>query len=730
MCLLIHRGIRSLHEGFMKKVLFVTKAPQGTLGDLTSCVKAINHIREQYSNEVHPSLLVLVDETYHDNVKRVISSGIDYTILAESKSKEKEFESPEAKERLNEADLVVIYPCAHLLTESMYTSIEKSNKPIILSTEYNPVFSSRQLNANWGGNISQGFPPLTAHYMETGFSTREKKRLGIFIEPNIKNQPSETLSNIQDEKDFAFRDLLLETSSGNDHEYFKSHDMYFGYYNNLNFQSPDQGVDCNVFLDLCISKSIKKASESGDKKTIDIIMPLRSNSELISAKELFSNLNRYDLKQFRFEFYEKNADSQMECKIKLGEGDNVVRIMNPFNINSKTMSLLIKLSDPLCYITGDQSLSEAFSNDKLIIYQIMEWKKALGNGILETIENKMGKESALHEFFKLQVTPFGSRNEESYNTQMTKLKEFILTNEEELLKEMRVFRDILFQDENLSNNLTNAIIEYLNMPEENRINQIKEKLTNNKELYLYNLNWGENPTAYLKLVHSNQELIDKFDHNHLYHMIKTDIKQDYSHREDFEYFKKNIHLTENEKHHLFIYETIYELNELIRNTRNPALPFFTLHYRINPTSGKAKIDIYPTSPMVSKSTGEYENEYENEYKNEEELDLRPQLVNVIDFLKSHGINMYSEQDIVIDEKSEIFGYFDLDADPESYYRYTKAHIDIEPDVLYSNIMKNRSPSRPAGITAAYDTKVKRGTVEDTEKISSVPSAELKKQRPK
>lgn len=703
----------------MKKVLFITKAPQGTLGDLTSCVKAIGQLKEQYPDDVQPHLLVVIDPKFQENAKRVIPAGIEYTLMARSQKSYSEIDSPEAEKLLDETDLVVIYPCAHLMVRQTYEYLEKSEKPIIITTEYNPKFSKGQLKDNWGG--VEKFPPLTAHYMETGFSTTEKKRLGIFIEPSQTIQPHETLSNIQDEKDHAFRDLLLSSSSGKDDEYFSSHDMYFGYYNNLDMQAENQGADCNVFLDLCISKSQNKAKESGHMKAIDIIMPLRTNSELINAQDLFSGLERYDLKEFRFEFYEKNPDGQMECKLKMGEGDNVVRIMNPFNLNSKTMNLLLKLSDPLCYITGDQSLSEAFSNDKLIIYQVMDWKTSLGSGILEAVENKVGKESALYEFYKLQMAPFKERDGDEFNTQMAKLKDFILSNEEQLLKEMKLFHDAISQDENLGVNFTDTIMAKLTMTQHDRRKELAKNIEGRHTLFLDKIKYGPNSIAYLQLIDSNKALVELTSFNLLHYLINDDPKG--SRREVFDYFKANIKLTEEEKQHLFLYEMIAEWNKLQRTSKNDADPYLEIAYKID-KSGQAKISI---------ASGRHSSVIH---------DLYPQFTHLIDFFKSKGIDIFSEENIIIDEKRpktfiivadngmEMVSSFDADEDSEPQYECREAHIDVDPAVLYSKMKKDLPASRPPSITPSLKIKGTRGSVVSQPPISNDSATDDLKKGPR
>lgn len=126
------------------------------------------------------------------------------------------------------------------------------------------------------------------------------------------------------------------------------------------------------------------------------------------------------LNDLKIEFYAKNQDGNMEVIKTLGEGKRTLRLINGFPFTPKTVNILMKTSDPFVLMTGDQSLSEAISNNKIFLYQTMWWKQPLYKNLLTEVGKVLGYENPLYIFLAMQEKAF---NEGDMNKISTYLKE-------------------------------------------------------------------------------------------------------------------------------------------------------------------------------------------------------------------------------------------------------------------------------------------------------------------
>ncbi len=160
-------------------------------------------------------------------------------------------------------------------------------------------------------------------------------------------------------------------------------DLFFGYFAKVltqeyesNFSSP------STFIAVAVQKAILKHLKNGRDgyPVINIVMPVFA--------EHLSGIEK-DLEDFGF----LAKISTLECHFKdqsqfhacNAEGVRV-RLINPFPLSHSDMMRLLEKSDPLCLLTGDASLIEGIQASKVILYQIMYWKKGLYEALCAAIE--------------------------------------------------------------------------------------------------------------------------------------------------------------------------------------------------------------------------------------------------------------------------------------------------------------------------------------------------------
>lgn len=449
-----------------KNLVFITHAPQGTLGDPSSALKLIEAMKKKYGESLNVHLIVNVKPEYLPKVKGIVPKNVRFTPIQLS-SLERNFtqkENPKLNELLRRSDSIILYPTPHHFTAEQLGEIKAFGKCVVAATEYDiDIIRNKE-----GLLLLRGI-----NYIGTGLGNniRGKKNVGLFLTDENTQKKSHWISSIDDPKDVKLRNFILkidETQAPHqdlperEESYFNSHDLYFGYYNNLDSQYSNSLVGPYEFIETCILKSIKKNAGSVPK-VIDIIAPVSMNPKGLSTitnideiiKEILLNFDNVTV-----EYYRKDDAGELKCVKKEGAGELTLRIINGFPIAQTTMNYLMKGSDPLCMVTGDQSISEAISNEKIFLYQIMDWKHAFFKELVKTAENYFGAESKLSQFLTLQVK---STSIESKKQKNISLQQLVLNYEEELKVEIAKFHQILLQDHNLNVNLPSEIMKLISL---------------------------------------------------------------------------------------------------------------------------------------------------------------------------------------------------------------------------------------------------------------------------
>jgi hypothetical protein len=134
------------------------------------------------------------------------------------------------------------------------------------------------------------------------------------------------------------------------------------------------------------------------------------------------------------------------------------------------MNALMEASEPVCMLTGDQSVSEGISIAKIPFYQAVAWKVKLYDSLIKSTQEL----PILNTWFTLLKDPKPSPE---------KLASFYRENKTKLQEEMDLFRQSLLEAKDISQNISGCIelIGGLSLPE--RFNVFLNHLILNQDYF-------------------------------------------------------------------------------------------------------------------------------------------------------------------------------------------------------------------------------------------------------
>jgi hypothetical protein len=438
-----------------KSLVFFTHAPQGTLGDPSAASKLIKKLKSKYGDAVDVTIVLLLDKKNNEMVGNIFKD-MDITIL-QMPTLDINFQGKDTKGReqkldniLHNADGIIFFPTFHHFSETDIQRVNKFHKPSFIVTEYDLHPANREIQLKKLGDFK-------SRCMEI-YTGLAPNHLGIFgsEETNTSNNPI-ALSQISDKSDVAVRDLLL--GKGDSQSYHKTHQLFFGYFNKLNMELKKHKVNPLMFIESCLSLVSKGTT------TVDFVLPLTLNNEhpteennFKSIEELLKYFNEHPelMKGYKFEYWNKNSNGTMECLKTGGKGTKLIRFINGYPFTPNTMDKLMKASDEFVLITGDQSLSEAISNEKIFLYHTMSWKKELWVSLINTVNECLPPNSKLYQFLKMQDTDSVVTPQE--------LKQYLHGNKSALIADVKILRKHIFENKNLYNNLPEKLVTYMRNP--------------------------------------------------------------------------------------------------------------------------------------------------------------------------------------------------------------------------------------------------------------------------
>jgi cellobiose-specific phosphotransferase system component IIB len=454
----------------MKKIVILTHAPQGTLGDPSSAAKMQRILLDnakQKGEDVEIEVLVDVKSCPHkEKVHALFQGNQKHQLINGYNAYEGE---TELKKVLDDADFVVLYPTPHFMTGNTAKLIAASKKPVLSLTEY-------EFDAAYNRRVKKEFintVPGTI-YLSTGFG---RDNIGIYIEKGNADR-AQLLDRIHPDDRKKFPEDLNQNNG-----------LYFGYFNRLvhtrNGASPANFIAYAAHenphiknIDMVIPLMPQVNSQVAKPNTIDILQSPQFIDNLKTCGKVllcYSNSggnepSRYYVYQQEGAVYTVKELSKDAFEGQQNGADKVIRLLNPFPLNPQSMNALMEASEPVCMFTGDQSVSEGISITKIPFYQAVAWKVKLYDSLIKSTQEF----PVLNTWFTLLKNP---------KLAPEKLASFYRENKTKLHDEMDHFRHYLLDAKDISQNIS-ACIEFigsLSLPE--RFNVFLNHLILNQDYF-------------------------------------------------------------------------------------------------------------------------------------------------------------------------------------------------------------------------------------------------------
>ncbi|KTD11052.1 hypothetical protein Lgra_2018 [Legionella gratiana] len=453
----------------MKKVVILTHAPQGTLGDPSSAAKlqeVLLQQAKQKGEEVQIEVLVDVQSCPHQEKVHALFQQRDHKLIDgyESDKGEKQL-----KDAMSDADFILLYPTPHFMTAKTANLIGATQKPVLSMPEYEHDVAHNQKSKNKFINTVPG-----TIFISTGFG---RDNIGIYIEEEKANK-EDLLSRIHSDDRHKFPEDLTPNSG-----------LYFGYFNKLvqtrNGASPANFVTYAAhenpemkYIDVVMPLMPQPQKNVARQNTIDVLMSPSFRNNLKSCGTVLlcyshsgsSEQPKYYVYQQEGTEYVAKALSKEEFEAQKSDANKVIRVINPFPINPQSMKALMEASEPVCMLTGNQSFSEGLSLAKIPFYQAVIWHVKLYDSLI----------NATQEFPALNIW-FSLLKERDSSPE--KVAAFFRENKTKLQEEMELFRQYLLESKDISKNIGGCIdyIERLSLRE--RFNVFLNHLILNQDFF-------------------------------------------------------------------------------------------------------------------------------------------------------------------------------------------------------------------------------------------------------
>ncbi|WP_115702408.1 hypothetical protein [Legionella sainthelensi] len=428
----------------MKKIVIITHAPQGTLGDPSSAAKLQHCIINEFSKQSEPidiKVVVNVKSKYAEPVKTLFKSNMPYQLL-------NEFNESTLIPEIADADLIILYPTPHFFDYSTAMLIGKAKKRVLALGEYDiDLDYQHQHRCTFFSTV------VGSLFLSTGVG---EKNLGIYL--NERDLSHKNLFDLIHPRDSSKLPKDLKQGQG----------LYFGYFNKI--ANSCTGATPARFITFA-------AHNNPDQTEIDIIIPLQakdasncsqeSTVRALSESDFIENL--HGLNQVLIAYYPPASGSPLYLMYRPDEGthsqiskeefehqqnksDKIIRVFNPFPLQQQSIEAFLEVSESINLLTGDQSISEALSFAKTPFYQAMSWKTNFYESLKEVAQKN--SLTTLYRWFELVNDKFISSK---------KLAAFSNKNQETLKKETQDFRNYLLKENNLSLNITAYIRSMLTL---------------------------------------------------------------------------------------------------------------------------------------------------------------------------------------------------------------------------------------------------------------------------
>ncbi|MFK7824654.1 MAG: hypothetical protein AB8G05_10880 [Oligoflexales bacterium] len=249
------------------------------------------------------------------------------------------------KELFANMDVHIAYPTFHYFSNDMFKYLNEDiyegfSEKTVLLTEY-----------DYQDDLSKY---KDFKLFKTGLG---ENSLGVFL--GDENKEEEGNSFIDERLDYILSKHLSDK------------DFYLGYLNRHDWSyyfkiDKKNSIDSKVtFASICIL-----LENSGSRNTNLIV-----NMGEEEVKELKKVLTKLDVKDPSIAYLKLSKKVSAKDIDAFYKSDSKIKILNPFPLARKDMKRLIVNSNTFVGITGDQSFIEALSLEKIVFYQVMEWKR-------------------------------------------------------------------------------------------------------------------------------------------------------------------------------------------------------------------------------------------------------------------------------------------------------------------------------------------------------------------
>lgn len=392
-------------------------------GDLIFGLKTANEVKKYLINERnYQGQVILV--TPEESKKQIIKLGgdVEFDIpITTPKDISHRLNLEKNQKNFITVDCVIDGPTFTTVPDYNFHGMDLNGKipadtPIIIIPEYNAQSSAaiafaateRKLLAARNGAFYGASPDFTDKYdfqlkqiktMQSGFNTKKNEE-GILITDKLveaslaKKLKDNAFTEIQQKAWNEINDSKLQkinTPALSASEYFNQHDLFFEYNSNSGKIRANQKNPCEHFL------RIHQMFIQNSEKNQDIVTIGGKSKEKLEALNILKEklIQQSNFSKIIFVNLDKEKEEILHDDKKDGK---VYRVFYTKSLTHEQMLDLQILSNDLVGVTGDQSLSEAISAAKLIVYECLTHKIGLISTycdlIFEITKNKDVKELA------------------------------------------------------------------------------------------------------------------------------------------------------------------------------------------------------------------------------------------------------------------------------------------------------------------------------------------------
>lgn len=447
----------------MKRITVITHAPLGVFGDIRGATRLAQCLLRA-DPTICLDVIVFVPDNNKQSVLRFNQpefNSFNTISLKENKTHHKNA-LRFMRSILTNTDGILFYGTYRFIIDirDMH-SLTQYQKPTLLISDYDRFIKGLSMKT------ADHFP---LGYLNIGLG---RKDLGIFLPEIIHSNRDSILKTITSGVNHDLCTYLIGVLPSDNNceqhkkleEYFSKTDLYFGYFNQIRFNS--QFSDRNSVLPKYFIDDCRKISEQATQKNVDILMPLTlSNHKQIPSNtaqdicQYFSD--HYSDEALSIDFSCREKDGKWSRKRIFGSGEKCLHIINGFPLQPEEFRAYLHLAQPFCALTGNQSVIEGIFSQKCVLQQLMSWNNRFNGDLRNAAYEGLDGPSPLSKFLELQrIWPGGD-----ISIQHEKIVSFYLKFKKDCLKNLLHFADYIAKQRNLDTTLPEKIFSLLFDPAE------------------------------------------------------------------------------------------------------------------------------------------------------------------------------------------------------------------------------------------------------------------------